>query len=159
MIYSRYPGFREKRRKYSLNIVRAKNGKWLVILGRRRGRAWGYDVRVEEVVPGVGEAREAPVDAVGVGLGVGLLLRGEQLPLPQRVHRGVRVLADLRQRSYVDEVHRYLLHRPCHALSSREEIPIRAHLQFFRVVDCWLCLGEAFYGIGAAPTFTPRSRQ
>ena len=90
---------------------------------------------------------------------VRLLLRRQQLPLPQRVHRGVRVLADLRHRSYVDEVHRYLLHRPRQALSSREEIPIRAHLQFFRVVDCWLCLGEAFYGIGAAPTFTPRSRQ
>jgi len=64
-------------------------------------------VRVEEVVPGVREAWEAPVDAVGVGLGVGLLLRGEQLPLPQRVHGGVRVLAQLRQARDVHELHRH----------------------------------------------------
>lgn len=99
------------------------------------------------------------MDAVRELPRVRLLLRRKQLPLTQRVYGGVRVLADLRQRSYVDEVHWYLLHRPRHALCGRKEIPIRAHLQFFSVIDCWLCLREAFYGIRAAPTFTPAPRQ
>jgi hypothetical protein len=47
-------------------------------------------VGVDEVVPCVGEA---PVDAVGVVVGVGLLLRREQLPLAERVHGRVGVLA------------------------------------------------------------------
>ena len=52
-----------------------------LLLGRRPG----HDAGVEELVPGVGQARQAPVDAVGVRLGVRLLLRREQLPLPERV--------------------------------------------------------------------------
>jgi hypothetical protein len=56
-------------------------------------------------------------------------------------------------------VHRNLLHRSCHALSSREQIPVRAQLQCFCVVDCRLCFREAFYGVRTAPTFTPASSQ
>jgi hypothetical protein len=89
----------------------------------------GCDAGVEELVPGVGQAREAPVDAVGVGLGVGLLLRGEQLPLAQRVHRGVRVLAQLRQRGDVDEVDGHPAQRGQHLPRPRVEAPVRAHVQ------------------------------
>jgi hypothetical protein len=56
-------------------------------------------------------------------------------------------------------VHRNLLHRSCHALSRREQIPVRAQLQCFCVVDCRLCFREAFYGVRTAPTFTPASSQ
>uniref|UniRef100_A0A804PZP8 Uncharacterized protein n=1 Tax=Zea mays TaxID=4577 RepID=A0A804PZP8_MAIZE len=110
---------------------------------------------INKLVPRVRHTGEAPVDAVRELPRVRLLLRRQELPLPQRVHGGVRVLADLRQRSYVDEVHGYLLHRPRHALGGREEVPVRAHLQFLIVADRRLCLGEAFYGVGAAPTFAP----
>lgn len=41
------------------------------------------------------------MDAVGVDLGIGLLLRREQLALPEGVHRSVRVLAVLGQLSDV----------------------------------------------------------
>ena len=122
----------------------------------RRGR---HNVAINEFIPCVRHAGEAPVDAVCELSWVRLLLRRQQLPLTQGVHGGVGILADLRQRSYIDEVHWNLLHRPRHALCGRKEIPVRAHLQFFRVIDCWLCLGEAFYGVRAAPTFTPAPRQ
>jgi len=94
------------------------------------GGPWaGRDAGVEELVPGVGQAREAPVDAVGVRLGVRLLLRGEQLPLPERVHRGVRVLAQLRQRGDVDEVDGDAAQRREHLPRTRVEAPVRAHVQ------------------------------
>lgn len=137
---------------FSLSSVR------LILCHLPLGRA-RHDVAVHELIPCVRDTWEAPVDAVRELPRVRLLLCREQLPLTQRVYRGVPVLADLRQRSYIDEVHRHLLHRPHHALCGREEIPVRAHLQFFGVIDCWLCLGEAFYGIRAAPTFTPATRQ
>lgn len=50
---------------------------------------------VNELIPCVRQAREAPVDAVGELAWVGLLLLREELTLPQRVHRCVCVLADL----------------------------------------------------------------
>lgn len=43
------------------------------------------------------------MDAVGVGAGVGLLLRREDLPLPDGVHGGVPVLAPLRHGGDVHE--------------------------------------------------------
>lgn len=93
------------------------------------GGGAGDDAGVEELVPRVGQARQAPVDAVGVRLGVGLLLRREQLPLPERVHRRVRVLAELRQRRDVHEVHRHAPERLEHVLGARVEAPVRAHVQ------------------------------
>jgi hypothetical protein len=124
-----------------------------VILG---GRGEREDVRIEEVVPGVGESREAPVDAVGVGLGVGLLLRCEQLPLPQRVHGGVRVLAQLRQPRDVDEVHRHAAevarqHPARHAVQA----PIRADVQSPRPV---VADGLRLHGALDAAVVTPRPR-
>ena len=55
----------------------------------------GHDLGVEQAVPDVGHAGEAPVDAVGVGARVGLLLRREDRALPDGVHGGVPVLAPL----------------------------------------------------------------
>lgn len=69
------------------------------------------------------------MDAVCVGLGVCLLLRGEQLPLPERVHGGVRVLAELGQRGDVDEVDGHPAQRGEHLLRPRVEAPVRAHVQ------------------------------
>jgi hypothetical protein len=60
----------------------------------------GRDAGVEELE----QAGQAPVDAVVVCLCVGLLLGHEQLPLAERVHRSVRVLAQLQQRDDVNEV-------------------------------------------------------
>ncbi|BAT03358.1 Os07g0693500 [Oryza sativa Japonica Group] len=101
-----------------------------LVAGRKEGLGgMGDDVGVEEVVPGVGEAREAPVDAVGVGARVGLLLRGQQLALPQRVHRRVRVLAKLRQRRDVHESHAHPPHRPQHTARHPVQPPVRPDVQ------------------------------
>ncbi|GJN08180.1 hypothetical protein PR202_ga26073 [Eleusine coracana subsp. coracana] len=101
----------------------------LLLLDGLGGPRAGCDARVEELVPRVGQAGQAPVDAVGVGLGVGLLLGREQLPLAERVHGGVRVLAQLRQRGDVDEVDGHPAHRREHLLRAGVEAPVRAHVQ------------------------------
>nr|CAB3501135.1 unnamed protein product [Digitaria exilis] len=101
----------------------------MLLAGDVGGPGAGGDARVEELVPCVGQAREAPVDAVGVGLWVGLLLRGEELPLPERVHGGVRVLAELRERGDVDEVDGHAAEGGEHLLRPRVEAPVRAHVQ------------------------------
>jgi hypothetical protein len=52
---------------------------------------WVEELGVEQLVPRVLQAGEAPVDAVGVALGVGQLLGRERAPL-LLVDGGVRVL-------------------------------------------------------------------
>uniref|UniRef100_J3LU51 Uncharacterized protein n=1 Tax=Oryza brachyantha TaxID=4533 RepID=J3LU51_ORYBR len=64
---------------------------------------------VEELVPDVGDAGEAPVDAVGVAAGVASLLVGDGVPVPA-VHRRVRVLAGIRQLRH--RVRRLVVHPP-----------------------------------------------
>ena len=108
----------------------------------------------EELVPGVGEPRQAPVDAVGVGGGVGLLLRRQQLPLSERVHRRVRVLPELRHRRDPDERHRQP-HRPDHALLLREQPPVRADRQPPRRVRHRHRLHRALDPVRVAPVLTP----
>lgn len=93
--------------------------------GRRR-TGIGDDAGVEEVVPGVWQSGEAPVDAVGVCPGVGLLLPCQELPLPQRVDGGVRVLAELGQRRDVHQVHGDAAHGSQHALRHPVQPPVRA---------------------------------
>ena len=114
---------------------------------------------VDEVVPGVGEAREAPVDAVGVGLGVRLLLRGEQLPLAQRVHGGVGVLAQLGEAGDVHEVHGHAVevarqHPARHAVQP----PVRADVEGRRPVHDRLRLHGALDAAVVAPRPRPACR-
>jgi hypothetical protein len=123
----------------------------LVLGGPRAGR----DARVDELVPGVGQAGQAPVDAVGVGLGVGLLLGREQLALAERVHRGVRVLAQLRQRGDVDEVDGDAAQRREHLLRAGVEAPVRAHVQRRAAVRDRQRLHRALDAARVAPGLRP----
>jgi hypothetical protein len=60
-------------------------------------------VRVEDLVPRVRHAGEAPVDAVGVRLGVGPLRGGEQLAAGLGVDGDVGVGAVLRELRHVEQ--------------------------------------------------------
>lgn len=57
----------------------------------------GDDTSIEELVPYVGQSWEAPVDAVGIGGGVRLLLGSQHLALPDGVDRSVSVFAIFRE--------------------------------------------------------------
>jgi hypothetical protein len=96
------------------------------------------------------------VDAVGVLLGVGLLLRREQLPLPERVHRRVRVLAQLRQGGDVNEVdgHAVEVARQ-HTLRSAVQPPIRPDVQRRRTVQDRLRLHRALDPARVTPNPRP----
>ncbi|RWW66327.1 hypothetical protein BHE74_00026304 [Ensete ventricosum] len=118
---------------------------WLI---RYRGK-WRHPLTC-----GVGKAGETPVDAVGVVGGVGLLLRGQQLPLPERVHRRVRVLPELRHRRDTHERHRQP-HRPDDPLLLREQPPVRADRHPPRRVRHWHRLHRALDPVRVAPVLTP----
>lgn len=99
------------------------------------------------------------MDAVGVRLGVGLLLGGEQLPLPERVHRRVRILAELRQRRDVDEVHRHPAERLEHLLRPGVQPPVRAHVQRRRPVRDRQRLHRALDPSVVSPRLRPATKR
>ena len=87
----------------------------------------GHYPGVEDEVPDVRDAGEAPVDAVGVGARVGLLLRRQHLALPDGVHGGVPVLAPLRHGGHVDEGDGHPRRRRAGHVGRRvEHVPVRA---------------------------------
>lgn len=110
----------------------------------------GHDSCVEELIPRVGQPREAPVDAVCVSRRVRLLLGGQQLPLPYRVHGGVGVLPELRECRDVVEVDGDL-HGPGDLGHCSEQPPVRAHLRRSCRVEDGRGLLRAFYSIGVVP--------
>jgi hypothetical protein len=97
-------------------------------LDRRPGQYPG----VEHEVPDVGHAGQAPVDAVGVGGRVGLLLGAQHLPLADGVHGGVAVLAPLRHGGDVEEGDGHPRRRPApagHVPRLVEHVPVHAQPQ------------------------------
>lgn len=98
---------------------------------------WSFvdEVGVEEAVPDVGHAGEAPVRAVGVAAGVRHLRRRQRHELPPE-HRRVRVDAVVRQLREVEHLHvdPFLLQRPedllgllHHAVVRRRALVTRLH--------------------------------
>lgn len=93
------------------------------------------------------------MDAVCVGLGVCLLLRGEQLPLAQRVHGGVGVLAELGEGGDVDEVDGDAAEVPRqHPARHAVQPPVRADVEGLRPVHDRLRLHGALDAAAVAPS-------
>ena len=86
----------------------------------------GNDTCVNELVPGVGQARQAPMDTIGVGGGVGLLVGGQHFALPYGVDGGVGVLPVLGEGGDVDEMDRHF-NCLCYVHRDVEEAAVGAH--------------------------------
>lgn len=67
----------------------------------------GNNSCVDKLVPGVGQAGQTPVDAIGVGGGIGLLLGGQHLALTDGVNGGMCVFTVLGEGGDVDEMDGY----------------------------------------------------
>lgn len=88
---------KKRRRNYTKTLILKKKKKmyngWYSIVELL---GIGNDTCINELVPRVGQAGQTPVDTIGVGGGVGLLLGGQHLPLPDCVDGGVGVFPVLR---------------------------------------------------------------
>lgn len=117
---------------------------------RRRGR-FREDPRVEHRVPDVRHAGKAPVDAVGKLLRVVLLLRGQQIALPDGVDGRVGVLPVIRHPRDVDERDRDFLHGPGRACHQVVQPHVMVEVQGLRVVEHRERLLRAFDPVGVSP--------
>lgn len=88
----------------------------------------GNDTCVNELVPGVGQAGQTPVDAIGVGSGVGLLVGGQHFALADGVDGGVGVLPVLGEGGDVDEMD-WHFHGLRYVHSDVEQPTVGAHFQ------------------------------
>ena len=114
------------------------------------------DTCVEELVPSVGQAGEAPVYAISIRGRVGLLLRSQHLALADGVDRRVRVLAVFRQGSDVDEVD-WHFDRLSYVVCDHKEPAVRANLQWSGHVQNRHCLFGTFYACRVVPVQAPIS--
>ena len=94
------------------------------------------------------------MDAIGEVDRVGLLLRRQQLPLPDCMNGGVGVLPELRQARDINEINRHL-HRLRHVHGDGEDSPVGADLQWGRHVENRVRLFGAFYAIRVVPIQAP----
>lgn len=110
----------------------------------------------EYLIPSVGDAGEAPVDAVGVVERVGLLLRRQQMAAGLREDGRVGVDSVVGKLRYVDECHRnfhslhYLRHHAHHSL-------VRSASPEFSLCY-WPRFVEAFATVHSPPIHTPVSK-
>ena len=114
----------------------------------------GNDACVNELIPRVGQARQAPMDAIGVGGGVSLLLRSQHFALTNGINGGMCVFAVLREGGDIEEMDRHFyclryVHRDV------EQPTVRPHFQRRRHVQYWHCLFCAFYPLWIVPIQAP----
>lgn len=110
-------------------------------------------VSIEYLVPGIGQARQAPVDAIRVMQWIRLLLFGQELTARLGVYRRVRVDPVLRQLSDVEERDRDL-HLRDHARDHVHHALIRAAPPVF-LPHHRLRLVEALDPVLIAPVLAP----
>lgn len=86
------------------------------------------DACVNKLIPGVGQAGQTPMDAIGVGGGIGLLVGGEHFALTDGVNGGMCVFTVFGEGGDVDEMdwHFYCL---CYVHCDVEQPTVRPHFQ------------------------------